>query len=99
MSLGLEFLHENNILHRDIKSLNVLLKNGQAKLSDFGLSRIKKESNSTQGASVGTVQWMAPELFERKAKYTQKSDIYSLGMTSGRLLQDKFLSQTPKTVE
>jgi serine/threonine protein kinase len=81
MSLGLEFLHENNILHRDIKSLNVLLKNGKAKLSDFGLSRIKKESNSTQGGSVGTVQWMAPELFERKPKYTQKSDIYSLGMT------------------
>lgn len=81
MSLGLEFLHENNILHRDIKSLNVLLKKGQAKLSDFGLSRIKKESNSTQGSLVGTVQWMAPELFERKPHYTQKSDIYSLGMT------------------
>lgn len=81
MSLGIEFLHENNILHRDIKSLNVLLKKGQAKLSDFGLSRIKKESNSTQGSSVGTVQWMAPELFERKPHYTQKSDIYSLGMT------------------
>jgi serine/threonine protein kinase len=81
MSLGLEFLHDKNILHRDIKSLNVLLKNDRAKLSDFGLSRIKKESTSSAGGSVGTVQWMAPELFERKAKYTQKSDIYSLGMT------------------
>jgi serine/threonine protein kinase len=82
MSLGLEYLHDRNILHRDIKSLNVLLKNGQAKLSDFGHSKIKLASNSSHSISkVGTVRWKAPELFERRAKYTDKSDIYSLGMT------------------
>jgi serine/threonine protein kinase len=81
MSLGLEFLHEKDILHRDIKSLNVLLKNGQAKLSDFGQSKIKIASSSSNSASsIGTVRWKAPELFDGE-KYTQKSDIYSLGMT------------------
>jgi serine/threonine protein kinase len=82
MSLGLEYLHDRNIFHRDIKSLNVLLKNGQAKLSDFGQSKIKIASSSSNSASsIGTVRWKAPELFERKGKYTEKSDIYSLGMT------------------
>lgn len=79
---GVAFLHQENILHRDIKSLNVLLNNQlQAKLTDFGLSKIKKESQTTTKGSVGTVAWMAPELFERKGKYTQKSDIYSMGIT------------------
>jgi len=82
MSLGLEYLHDRNILHRDIKSLNVLLKNGHAKLSDFGQSRIKIASTSGKSASsIGTVRWKAPELFKRGNQYTQQSDIYSLGMT------------------
>jgi serine/threonine protein kinase len=81
MSLGLEYLHDRNILHRDIKSLNVLLKNGRAKLSDFGQSKIKVASSSGNSAnSIGTIRWKAPELFDGE-KYTQKSDIYSLGMT------------------
>src|SRR5665213_3043395 len=66
---GLSFLHHENILHRDIKSLNVLLdENYKAKLTDFGLSKVKAETKSHATAtktnnkdSVGTVQWMAPE--------------------------------------
>jgi serine/threonine protein kinase len=81
IALGLEYLHDRDILHRDIKSLNVLLKNGHAKLSDFGLSRIKSVSHNSSGRSVGTVQWKAPEILQRKPQYSQKSDIYSLGMT------------------
>jgi len=86
---GLAFLHEENILHRDIKSLNVLLgSNHEAKLTDFGLSKVKNETRShtvatkTKSDSVGTTQWMAPELFKgRKAVFTYKSDIYSLAVT------------------
>ncbi len=86
---GLAFLHHENILHRDIKSLNVLLDNSyKAKLTDFGLSKVKAETKSHALAtktnskdSVGTIQWMAPELFSRRAIFTQKSDIYSLGVT------------------
>ncbi len=84
MACGLAFLHREGILHRDIKSLNVLLdENLHAKLTDFGLSRIKYESQSlaTVQQSAGTLAWMAPELFKRKAQYTKKSDVYSYGVT------------------
>jgi len=85
---GLSFLHHEKILHRDVKSLNVLLdKQYQAKLTDFGLSKVKTETKShhmatkTKSDSVGTIAWMAPELFVPKAVYTPKADIYSLGIT------------------
>ena len=96
---GLSFLHHEKILHRDIKSLNVLLgedKQGHvAKLTDFGLSKVKTETKSyltatkTKSDSVGTLQWMAPELFAPKATYTQKADIYSLGITFWELAARK----------
>ena len=98
MASGLAFLHQENILHRDIKSLNVLLdENGRAKLTDFGLSRVKAETKSiatatktnTNQDSVGTIQWMSPELFKRKAVYTQKSDVYSFGVTLWELASRK----------
>jgi serine/threonine protein kinase len=93
---GLAFLHQEHILHRDIKSLNVLLDQSyRAKLTDFGLSKIKTETQSqsmakeTNKDAVGTVAWMAPELFERRGIYTQKSDIYSLGITFWELASRK----------
>lgn len=83
---GLAFLHACTpiILHRDLKSHNILLdSNRRAKIADFGLSRVKQESRSStsqQQDSVGTVGWMAPELFKRRAKYVAGSDMYSFGM-------------------
>jgi len=79
VSRGLSYLHGKAILHRDLKSSNVLLdKQMTVKLSDFGLSRGEDAQLTRQ--SVGTLAWMAPELFESGAKYTQKSDVYSYGM-------------------
>jgi len=79
---GLAYLHAEKIVHRDIKSTNVLLTEGKACLADFGLARVKTDSlaistESTQAA--GTLRWMAPELFSPRAVYTRKSDVYSLG--------------------
>jgi predicted Ser/Thr protein kinase len=81
---GLAFLHEKDVIHRDLKSLNVLLnKKGQAKLADFGLSKVKDASSATKGVK-GTLRWMAPELFEEELGteigYTKKADVYSYGV-------------------
>jgi serine/threonine protein kinase len=85
MSIGLAFLHTENILHQDLKSLNVLLDNQyRAKLADFGLSKIKRESSRTTSMSVQSVRtlpWKAPELFKRGSEYNTACDMYSLGMT------------------
>jgi hypothetical protein len=80
---GLDYLHTvHQVLHRDLKSANVLLDNQyNAKLTDFGLSRVKTEISSLSGSTmVGTIHWMAPEVLQEKL-YSEKSDIYSYGMT------------------
>jgi serine/threonine protein kinase len=91
IALGLLFLHGKNIVHRDLKSMNVLLdENNKAKLADFGLSRVKNErSSTTKNQSVGTLMWMAPELFGRGARYTDKCDIYSLAMVYWEIAERK----------
>jgi serine/threonine protein kinase len=87
---GLAFLHRKLVLHRDLKSLNVLLdENCKAKLSDFGLSKIKLTSSDTyQSAGIaGTLQWIAPELLaDDTRKYTQPCDVYSYGMLLWEIL-------------
>lgn len=91
MTIGLHHLHERSVLHRDLKSLNVLLDgSGRAKLADFGLSTLKTSSASTTASGFkGTVLWSAPELFKRGAKATVFSDIYSLGMVLWELASRK----------
>ncbi|EQC25359.1 TKL protein kinase, variant [Saprolegnia diclina VS20] len=75
---GLAYLHARKVIHRDLKSRNVLLdaKKG-AKLSDFGVS--KAESESTMTCGVGTYRWMAPEVLQ-DSHYSVAADVYSFGM-------------------
>jgi serine/threonine protein kinase len=83
---GLSYLHDRDILHRDLKSLNIVLnENFGAKITDFGLAKLKLESSSKTSTStkknpVGTVRWKAPELFKRGVQYSTASDVYSYGM-------------------
>lgn len=81
---GLSYLHDEKVLHRDLKSLNVLLdENQRAKLCDFGLAKVKHETATTsqhQTNVAGTLAWMAPELYQGSA-CSKASDVYSYGMT------------------
>lgn len=72
------------IIHRDLKSLNILLTEDlQAKLSDFGLSR-EQSFEKTMTSGIGTMLWTAPEVL-RGDRYSEKADIYSFGIVLSEL--------------
>ena len=87
MTKGINHLHTHSkpIIHRDIKSLNVLMTRvGQdflVKIGDFGLAKIRHETSrqSSHGSPVGTLPWKAPELL-KMAKHSEASDVYALGI-------------------
>jgi serine/threonine protein kinase len=81
---GMEYLHSKRLIHRDLKSLNVLLdENHHPKIADFGLSRTWGDSIMTQ--NVGTKRWMALEVV-RGESYDEKADVYSFGIVLWELL-------------
>ncbi|KAL6644800.1 hypothetical protein ACP70R_016408 [Stipagrostis hirtigluma subsp. patula] len=78
---GLTYLHERNIVHRDIKCANILVHaNGSVKLADFGLAKEITKFNAIKSCK-GTVYWMAPEVVNPKKTYGPAADIWSLGCT------------------
>lgn len=89
---GLHYLHEQQVVHCDLKAANILsTKNGNIKLSDFGVSltlNAMENAKETADNVAGTPNWMAPEVIELKgASYA--SDIWSLGCTVVELLTGK----------
>ena len=78
---GLQFLHAQRKIHRDIKAGNILLTDeGVAKLGDFGVSAQLTNSISKKVSKIGTPYWMSPEVISQKS-YDSKCDIWSLGIT------------------
>uniref|UniRef100_A0A0D9XG84 non-specific serine/threonine protein kinase n=1 Tax=Leersia perrieri TaxID=77586 RepID=A0A0D9XG84_9ORYZ len=88
VSKGMSYLHQNNIIHRDLKTANLLMdENGTVKVADFGVARVKAQSG-VMTAETGTYRWMAPEVIEHKP-YDHKADVFSFGVLMWELLTGK----------
>jgi serine/threonine protein kinase len=104
---ALQFAHDHGIVHRDIKPENILVdRDGRVKIADFGLAKLlNRESTATNltGTNhvMGTMNYMAPEQFERPAEVDHRADIYSLGvviyeMLTGELPMGRFALPSQK---
>ncbi|KAE8636594.1 hypothetical protein XENTR_v10003051 [Xenopus tropicalis] len=88
--LGLEFLHEHNIVHRDLKLENVLLdESGYIKISDFGLCKMGMGVGDLTKSFVGTPYYVAPEIFKREP-YGKEVDWWALGVMLFYMVVHKF---------
>ena len=100
IALALAYLHGNNIIHRDLSSNNILLRGGgiQAKVTDFGMSKLVEANPRMTRSKItqcpGTPAFMPPEALRAKPSYSDKLDIFSLGVLVVQIITRCFPTPT-----
>ncbi len=80
LCLAVEYLHKNNVIHRDIKAANVFIsKSNTVKLGDVGIIKVLQPAFKYANTNIGTPYYMSPELYKHQ-KYNTKTDIWSIGV-------------------
>jgi len=81
MADGLHYAHKSGVIHRDIKSANILILEGmKVKITDFGIARLSTSDLTRTGQFIGTPNYMSPEQLEGKGQVDGRSDLFSLGV-------------------
>lgn len=80
LALAIKYMHENHVLHRDLKSQNLFLKghDGRLKIGDFGISKILDSTEALARTTIGSPYYMSPEICEQKP-YSWSSDVWAMG--------------------
>src|SRR5271156_2614927 len=102
ITLGMVYLHQRKppIIHKDLKSLNILVDEQiRLKICDFGLSQVKEAFGDAKSNVIGTPQWCAPELLRNEA-YDEKVDVYSFGVVLWEMVtrSGPYPNMTPEQV-
>lgn len=88
VSKGMEYLHQNKIIHRDLKTANLLMDTQKVvKVADFGVARFQNQGG-VMTAETGTYRWMAPEVINHQP-YDQKADVFSFAIVLWELVTAK----------
>ncbi|CAI2194004.1 14897_t:CDS:2, partial [Funneliformis geosporum] len=89
INLELEFIHKQEIIHRDFHSGNILIENeSDIVISDLGISKLSTDLSDDENNYYGIMPYIAPEIFQEK-KYTKASDIYSFSIIMWELMNGK----------
>ncbi|RVE54658.1 hypothetical protein evm_000779 [Chilo suppressalis] len=87
---GLVYLHENKVIHRNMRCSNILItKDGEVKLTDFGLSCKLKSTFDKNNSTIGSPSWMAPEVVAGGDGYETRADVWALGITTIEMTDGK----------
>ncbi|KAL8590565.1 hypothetical protein ACOMHN_011001 [Nucella lapillus] len=78
LAMALQYMHSRRVLHRDLKTRNIFLRNNMVKIGDFGISRILMGTTDMASTFTGTPYYMSPEVLKHEG-YNSKSDVWSVG--------------------